>query len=123
MQELTEADKPKFEVTRAIPHNSNDHYDPGTIRLCRIFEWLKYRAWTLLKEINEGQKVFLETKSPDRVDAARRAFGEFMKDRDGFGAAIYTFKVRPVENNDGFVVSARISAKYLNPEHSSATVH
>ena len=122
VQELSEADRPQPLPTGPITHDSKDHHDPGTIRLCRIFQWLKFRAWGFLKEINEGWKEHLEGNS-ERWTQAKVDFGEFMKKLDGFAPAIYTFKVRPIENAEGFIVSARMSAKYLNPEHSSATVH
>ena len=117
---LKDSDKPTL-VNGPIPHDDDDHYNPGTIELTRIYEWLVHRTIRLLEAMNRGWAEVKEGNPSDNYSNAKKAFTDFMYKLDGFRPAIFSFSVFPVTTADGFIVSAKTEVKYIKSDHSSSS--
>ena len=118
--EMPEADRPPL-PTGPIPH-LEDPYDPGHIKLSRIFNWLLSKTTKHLRKINEELAKVKAGESDAGLIAARNAYWQFRNDLDGYRPAIANFDVNEMSTHDGYIVSATVLVKYLNPQHSSSTV-
>ena len=116
---LKDSDKPA-KIGGPIPHDDDDHYNPGTIELTRIYEWLVHRTIRLLERINKGWAEVKQGQPCENYAKAKQDFTDFMYKLDGFRPAIFSFSVFPVVTADGFIVSAKTEVKYVNSDHSSS---
>ena len=118
--EMPESERPE-RPTAPIPHEE-DPYDPGHIKLSRIFNWLLSITTKHLRRINEELAKVKQGEPDQGLIAARNAYWKFREELDGFRKAIANFDVREMTTSEGFIVSATVVVKYLNPKHSSSTV-